>query len=269
MSYAKRLCAATLILGICLAVAASAQDEGGSIERVEPTQLVKGRLDNMSLDELITMYTAETNRTVVYDPKRLQGDVTFRSSMKGTGTTSDEMLRAALIEFRLTLVAQGEFDKIIPMAEAITSCRTVSLEELKTIPDLHFARIVYHLKNSDANAVRGALQNLTTRQGGVVNPISSRKEQGTNTVIICDLAENLREMVKMLESVDNNTSLVSQVITLKNVKASQIRLAVNSAALEDVSVGVPESDKIIVLTGYQSNVDRVAAVVAALDVAGD
>lgn len=269
MSYAKRLCAAMLMLGICLTVATAAQDEGGSIERLEPTQLVKGRLDRVTLDELITMYTAESNRTVVYDPKKLSGEVTFRSSLKGVGTTADAMLRTALLEFRLTIVSQGEFDKIVPMAEAITYCKTVALDQLDEIPDLHFARIVYSLKNNDPNAVRGAIQNLTSRQGGVVNPIISRKEQGSNTVIICDLAENLREIVKLLDEVDRTTALVSQVITLKNVKASQIRMAVNSAALEDVSVGVPESDKIIVLTGYQSNVDRVAAVVAALDVSND
>ncbi|MBZ0135976.1 MAG: hypothetical protein K8I27_06345 [Planctomycetes bacterium] len=269
MSYAKRLIVATLMLAVCVSVAASAQEEGGSVQAIEPTQVVRGRLDKVSLDELITMYTAETNRTVVYDPKRLSGEVTFRSSLRGAGTTADAMLRAALLEFRMTISSRGGFDTIVPMAEAITSCRSVSLAELEKLPGLHFVRIVYHLKNNEPNAVRGALQNLTSRQGGVVNPIVSRKDQGANTLVICDLAENLREIVKTLDDIDSKTSIVSKVIALKNVKASQIRMAVNSAALEDVSVGVPESDRTIVLTGFQNNVDRVAAVVAALDVGNE
>lgn len=263
MSNMSRLVAACLVLVLLFAAGSSAQDEKAPGD----AKTLRMKTEEVSLAELIVFYTTESGRTIVYDPKKVAGTLSFRSPLRGADTTAENMLRAALAEYRLTLIPRGEFDAIIPASEAITECNTVAISDLEKLPPLAYARIVYHLKNSDANAVRGALQNLTTRQGGVVNPVVSQPGSGgTNAIIICDYVENLRELIKVLDDIDNTVAKVSKVLTLSNTKTSDIEAAVLSAAGKDVSVGIHTNARMIVLTGKRDEVDRVAAVIDQLDV---
>jgi type II secretory pathway component GspD/PulD (secretin) len=271
MSNMKRLVVVILVLGLVMVVGTAAQEaakpEADKQDAKAATQILRGQLEQVTLDELILLYATESGRTVAYDAKKLAGNFTFRSPLRGDSTTAENMLRAALAEYRLALVPRGDFDAIIPAAEAITECDTVAIADLETLPPLAFARIVYHLKNGDANAVRGALQNLTTRQGGVINPVMSPPGSGgTNAVILCDYVENLRELLKVLDELDNTVARISKVLTLKNTKVGEIQGAVLSASGNEVSVGFHGNERMIVLTGKRDDVDRVASVVSALDV---
>jgi type II secretory pathway component GspD/PulD (secretin) len=263
MSNMSRLVAACLVLALLCVDGSSAQDE----KVPGDAKTLRMKTEEVTLAELIVFYTTESGRTIVYDPKKIAGTLSFRSPLRGADTTAENMLRAALAEYRLTLVPRGEFDAIIPAAEAITECNTVAISDLEKLPPLAYARIVYHLKNSDANAVRGALQNLTTRQGGVVNPVVSQPGSGgTNAIIVCDYVENLRELLKVLDDIDNTVARVSKVLTLKHTKSGDIESAVVSAAGKEVAVGVHANERMFVLTGKRDDVDRVASVIEQLDV---
>jgi hypothetical protein len=95
--------------------------------------------------------------------------------------------------------AGGSQVRIIPSAEAITMASVVTEEQLATVPDWQWITVRFEAAYAEANALRGALQNLTTRQGGVVNPIS-----GANTLLICDRADRVKEMCTTCREIDDS-----------------------------------------------------------------
>lgn len=266
MSNTCRLLVAVLMTAIVFSVGAHAQ--ASVVEQISKSaDDSKNGWNQYELEELILLYTNESKRSVVFDKRRIQGSISVRLPFSGSPATAEDLLRAALVEFRLGLVSNGNFDTIIPISEACTQCETVSRDELADLPALRYVRIVYECKNVNSNSLRGAIQNLTTRQGGVVNPVMSRSESGA--LIISDFASNLIQILETLDEIESFHETVSTIVTLKNVKATDIEGAVLSAAGKDVSVGWTTNEKTAVLTGLKSNVKRIAEVVEALDVKQD
>ncbi|MCA8914615.1 MAG: hypothetical protein KDB90_04315 [Planctomycetes bacterium] len=281
MSHSVRMVAAIIAVTLFGLTFAGGQAKGGDKEGDklgkpdEAGKLVmRGTMEDVPLSELVQLYSTYSGRALVYDPKKMSGSVTFVAPHDGTSPTAEDALRGALNQFRLTLVSQGPFDEIVPMAEMCTMAEVVTREELRDMPALRPVRTVVQLRNVDAGVARAALQNLLSRQGGTVNPVESI-ENGklSNAVIVCDFAKNVRDMLKVLDALDGDSSVESRVIRLKHVKVEDIFTAVQTASRysggvssNQMTVGTSPSLNALVITGAAGSVDRVAQVVAQLDV---
>jgi type II secretory pathway component GspD/PulD (secretin) len=260
MSNVKRLSVVILLLGIALVVGANAQE--AKPEEKEPALLLKSGMEDIPISELVQLFAEYSKQPVMYDPRTVTGTISILAPSEGHEPNIEETLLTALARYRLTLVKTGDYCEIVPMVEASTMCDSVTVDELKTLPAHRFARIVVQLAYTDANAARGALQNLLTRQGGSVSPVTGI----SNALILCDTAENLRRMLRTIAEIDVAPDRVSKVITLKHASADEVLGAIQGAAGKSVAMGLVESTNQIVLTAKSDEVERLAAVIAALDI---
>jgi type II secretory pathway component GspD/PulD (secretin) len=270
MSNVKRLSVGILMIAVLLAVGAQgqpAQPKPAQPKEDEPVLKLSSNMEEVPIAELVQLYAEYTKQPVMYDPKMLHGTVNFAAPKDGVSPDIEETLLTALSKFRLTLVKAGDYCEIVPTTEACTMCDTVAAADLVDLAPHRFARVVVHLQHTDPNVARGALQNLCTRSGGMVNPIISHPNSGrVNALILCDTAENLRQMLKAIAEIDTAPGKASLVVSLKNAKIADIFAAVASSAGKEVEIGVVEESGQLVLTGRATDIDRVAGVIAALDV---
>ena len=273
MSNFIRLVSAFVLVVTVGLIAANAQRE-----RPQPVRpavqddgklVLKGTLDDVPLSELIQLYGEYAKRTVIYDPRKVVGTVTYVGPSSGVNTTSEAALRAALSEFRLALVSVGDFDLIIPSAEVGSFAPMVSLKELESVPAGRAVKVVVHLTTLDAMAARTSVLQYLSRHSGSASPLNNPAASTTNALVVCDTAENVRIIVKMLAEADRESAVKTQLVTLKHVKAMDLVRHIQSASGKTVSVGLTEDSPHIALTGSDADVKRVAALIAALDVEKD
>ncbi|MCA8946737.1 MAG: hypothetical protein KDB29_10960, partial [Planctomycetes bacterium] len=227
-----------ILLLVCFvfgAVALNAQPAPDPTEE-NPELVLHGVMEDIPLSEMIQLTAEYQKIKFLYDPRKLQGTVTIvapREGVRVPQTAMFSVLQTFLKQFRLILAPFGEdsadsvkFFEIIPAAEAITqSNNVVLLDNLAEWTDTtaDFVTLVVNLKYADANAVRGALQNLTTRQGGVVNPI-----QGINSLIIADYSYNIRRLAQIIQLMDQPPrSPRLEVININNIDAEELVTSVN------------------------------------------
>lgn len=284
-----------ILLLVCFALVPAALNAQPAPDPNEGDQLVfRGVMQDIPLDEMIQVTAEYQKIKFLYDPKKLTGAVTIVAPTEGFAVPQTAMfsvLQTFLKQFRLILAPFGEdtsqsvrFYEIIPAAEAITQSKDVILlDDLATWTDTtaDFVTLVVNLKYAEANAVRGALQNLTTRQGGVVNPIA-----GINSLIIADYSYNIRRLAQIINLMDQPPrSPRLEVINIDNIDAVELTTAVNNLLTQRQQLlqaiprrpGSPEDETLvriepapyvnaIMVTGYDSGIELVRDLVAKLDI---
>ncbi|MHC4842084.1 MAG: secretin N-terminal domain-containing protein, partial [Planctomycetota bacterium] len=255
---------------------------------------LNGDTTNLPLQELIRATVEYQKIKIIYDPKKIQGKVSFFAPKDGLKVPDESwfsLLQVALKQFRLTLVPFGEDSnnsirvyEIIPAAEAITQSElVVILDDMDEWTDKteRFVTLVVNLKHAEANAVRGALQNLTTRQGGVVNPIA-----GINSLIIADYSYNIRRLAKIIKAMDvPPKSPRMEVIEIAHADSDDVAEELNSLLMRRaqltqmqarrpgspqdetaVGINVAPSGNAIMVTGFDAGIDLIRGLVKKLDV---
>lgn len=283
MANVKRLLLAmTLILVVGLpflgaqrAKPAEEEDEKGSTETTDEGDMIyRGVVEDVPLSEIIQLYSEFSGRTLMYDPKKISGSVTVAAPLDGVTVSFEDMLYSSLAEFRLCVVSDGTFEKIVPVAEACTMCQTVMPEELESLPPMRFVKVVIHLDRIEANAARTALQNFTSRQGGNVTPVPTSEKKtdaewegaGVHAVVVADFAGNIIVLIKTLKAIEQQSAVASRVFKLKHAKGADIQDAVYAAMNGEGYYGYTEDKQSFVLTARPAVLERVAAVIAELDV---
>jgi hypothetical protein len=150
--------------------------------------------------DLLALYSSCRNVLILGDARKIQGTMTFRcpADTELKGDDIDLFVANCLEENRLVLTkAGGNQYRIVPAAEAITSSPAITVAELETAPAWQWITLIYHPANIDENALRGALQNLTSRQGGSVNPVVG------GGLLICDRTDRVRELYKVANAFDS------------------------------------------------------------------
>lgn len=258
------------IFTAALLVAATFTLSGAQEAKPEAPETYRLRgLTEVKVDELMRLYSAQTGRPIIVQPKTLPDSVSVLTGEAEKNAGVESLLRTTLAQYRLALVQVGEFDQIVPTVEALTWARTVKPDEVKQIEPLLVVRTVVTLKHMNANAVAAALRNLSSRQGGLVQPIVDVARQ-PGALLICDYAENVRELLAVVELIDQPRekapdAMRSEVITLKHTQASDIMAAVQSACGDDVKAGVDVINNRVVISGSNEQVQRVTDVVNKLD----
>jgi hypothetical protein len=147
----------------------------------------------------------------------VNGSFTVSGPLDGFTIKPDEvrmLLQNALEEQRLCYVKKGPVWAIIPSVEAATLAPHLALDELAEADSAQWAVVNVHLRHLDPVEATGALRNLTSRQGGLVNPVKP------NTLLICDRVDRLREVVKTVQAMDEAaTPVVKRYVLSEGLSA--------------------------------------------------
>lgn len=283
-----------LVVAFALGAASLNAQPAPAPEGEQPVLLLRGVMEDIPLSEMIQLTAEYQKIKFLYDPKKLAGTVTIVAPREGVPvppTAMFSVLQTFLKQYRLILAPFGEdtkesvkFYEIIPAAEAITqSNNVVLLDNLAEWTDTtaDFVTLVVNLKYAEANAVRGALQNLTTRQGGVVNPIA-----GINSLIIADYSYNIRRLAQIIQLMDQPPrSPRLEVINIDNIDAEELVTSLNNLLTQRQQLlqaiprrpGSPDDETLvrvevapyvnaIMVTGYDAGIELVRDLVAKLDI---
>lgn len=255
---------------------------------------LRGITQDIPLDEWISLTANAQKLKFLYDPKKVQGTVTIVAPDEGVEipqTAMFSVLQTFLKQFKMILSPFGEdtaesvrFYEIIPAIEAITqNDKVVVLDEIDNWTDTtaDFVTLVVNLKYAEANAVRGALQNLTARQGGQVNPIP-----GINSLIIADYSYNVRRLATIIKLMDQPPrSPRLEVVNVNHLDAEELVTSLNNLLNQRQQLmqtmqrrpGSPDDETMvrvevapyvnaIMVTGYDAGIELVRDLVAKLDV---
>ena len=255
---------------------------------------LSGKLTDIPIEDIIRMTSEQQKYRFLYDPKKVTGTVTIMAPREGFEIPQNawfSVLQTFLKQFRLILSPFGQdssesvrFYEIIPANEAITqSEKVLFFENIDDWDDTSadFVTLVVNLKYADANSVRGALQNLTTRNGGQVNPIA-----GINSLIIADYSYNIRRLAQIIKLMDQPPrSPRLEVINIDNIDAEELVTSLNNLLTQRqnlmrgaprrpgspgdesaVSVEVAPYVNALMVTGYDAGIDLVRELVGKLDI---
>lgn len=161
---------------------------------------LSGDMRNIPVEELIKWWCEYQKVTVMYQPTQIASfKVTLMAPTGGTDIPSNRfgyLVSDAIEQFKLCIVEVSENRyTIVPATEACTQAPIVDIEAARKTPGWRWVTVRIPLRFSDPNAVRAALQNLMSRQGGSVNPI-----QQPQFLLACDRADRLQRVIDACEA---------------------------------------------------------------------
>jgi type II secretory pathway component GspD/PulD (secretin) len=167
----------------------------------KPAWKLRGQVE-IPLSELVDAWVRATGNSVPISPRSLTASASYQAPLTGVTLTGDaitDFVSDMLMQYRLVLVgfSTGRA-QIVQAAEASTYARVVDRAELANAPASEWVTVCLMLRYADANAVRGALQNLVSRQGGAVNPVP-----GSNGLLVSERADRVRQMAKLTDTLDS------------------------------------------------------------------
>ena len=197
-----RLIAASMLLAL-LAAPAFAQKTSLLSTSKDDKGVVTWKLaysGDLELTFMLDTYAETRGMRIQYDPRKVPGGVRASVPSAGmdlTGEQIDLFVQGMLGEYRLMLSGIGtNTGTIVPMAEGTTVARTVDGDSLQKANAAEWVNCVYNPVYIDSNSLRGALQNLTSRQGGAVMPTAM------GGLIISDRCDRVRELYKAAQGMD-------------------------------------------------------------------
>jgi hypothetical protein len=155
---------------------------------------------DVAIPDLLELYASCRDVLILFNRNSIAGNTSFcgTDERKLTGDEIDLFVANCLEDYRLALTKSGEGQyRIMPSAEAITRASTVTEAELESTPAWHWVILVYRPKTIEENSLRGALQNMVSRQGGAISPVAG------GGLLICDRADRVREVHKAAKELDD------------------------------------------------------------------
>jgi len=259
----------------------------------DDTFLLRGMYEDIQLLEIIQVTANYQNIKFLFQPAQVRQTVTIVAPSEGFVVPPNawfSVLQAFLKQFRLILSPFGEdtdqsvrFYEIIPAVEAMRQADTVIfLDEMSEWTDTSadFVTLVVNLNYADANNVMGALRNLATQQGGLVQPIV-----GINSLIVADYSYNIRRLAQIIRLMDQPPrSPRLEVINVDHIDAEELVTSLNNlltarqqlqqqqqgrpTGVNDetmVRVEVAPYVNAVMVTGYDSGIELVRELISKLD----
>jgi general secretion pathway protein D len=276
------------ILPLLLIVSVFAGALKAQQEEPEPF-LLRGMYEDIQLLDIIQITADYQDIKFLFQPAQVRQTVTIVAPNEGftiPPTAWFSVLQAFLKQYRLILTPFGEdteqsvrFYEIIPAVEAMRqSERVIFLDDMSDWTDTSadFVTLVVNLKYADANNVMGALRNLATQQGGLVQPI-----QGINSLIVADYSYNIRRLAQIIQLMDqpprsprlevinvDHIDAEELVTSLTNLLNARQQLQQQQGQQRDetmVVVEVAPYVNAVMVTGFDAGIELVRELVSKLD----
>ncbi len=224
--------AALITWGAAYTTAAHAQDDATMTvdERGDDDKAVKITLDfvNAEVQQLLKFLQTETNLTIIAAEEDVQGKKLSLLNLKEvTVEEAIEKVKSGLMQFGLTTIRTDSTMIITTVQKAVKMKVPVTTgADPTTIPDSD--QVITHvipLQYLDADRLSGQIKPMTS------DPAVVFGDQSSNTLVITDVASNIRRVATLLAEMDGvqSTALEIAVIQINNTDVQDIE-----DALEDL-----------------------------------
>ena len=183
----------------------------------------KGTLNfvDADIESVIAAIGDYTNTTFIIDP-RVKGKISLVSEKPLSKTQAFQLLTSVLRLHGYAVVKANGYTKVVPEADAKLQAGPLQSGsgQAGTRGD-QIATQIFHLNFESAANLVGVLRPLISPNNTInANP-------GSNTLVITDYADNLLRLGKIINSLDDPTRNVLDVIPVRHAIASDIALMVN------------------------------------------
>ncbi len=180
------------------------EEEPGQSDLSEPPLDVKGSEDGtLSWDQADLLVVLKgiseiTGMNFIISPQVRTSNITILTAKEILNKDLPEILQSILEVNGLASIKSGDYYKIVPQAESINyNMETGFGGELATIPeDDRMITQVLPITNLSVTDVSSIVTPLLSKSGKLLT------HEGTNTLIICSTASNIRRMLKIIEKLD-------------------------------------------------------------------
>lgn len=191
-----------LLLGVTSSAQAKPDVKPEAKEGEKAKLTLTGEMRNIPVEELIRWWCEYEKVQVMYQPAQIASfKVSLLAPTSGTEIPSDKFVQLvsdALEQFKLVIVEISENRySIIQATEAITQAPIVDVATARKTPGWKWISVSLPVRHGDPNAMRAALQNVMSRQGGSVNPVVSPP-----ALIVCDRADRLQRIINVVEALE-------------------------------------------------------------------
>ncbi|CAG0971056.1 hypothetical protein PLCT2_01353 [Planctomycetaceae bacterium] len=191
-----------LLLGVMSSAQAKPDVKPEAKEGEKAKLTLTGEMRNIPVEELIRWWCEYEKVQVMYQPAQIASfKVSLLAPTSGTEIPSDkfaQLVSDALEQFKLVIVEISENRySIIQATEAITLAPIVDVATARKTPGWKWISVSLPVRHGDPNAMRAALQNVMSRQGGWVNPIAQPP-----ALLVGDRADRLQRIINVVEALE-------------------------------------------------------------------
>lgn len=209
-----------LILCVILAGAAFLPAATGEQEKGGPESLtISMNFQNTDIRQIIDFIKDITGRVIVVD-ERVKGTVTIVARDRMAVGDALKVLNSALKAKGYTLVRTDRVTRVIPVEESVQSNveTHIGAEPAKVEEDDIVITQVVPLERVAAAQLRADLKSLVGEHGDMVN------SDGANSLIITDTAANVKRVMRIIEYLDRESVVKSEikVYTLDYARAAEL-----------------------------------------------
>jgi len=222
---------------------------------------------NLSVKDFIEMVSKITKTNILIESE-LKGKVNFVSTTPIKKSALLPLANSILGSKGLTLIDQGEYYKVVKVANAagqgLEVSDNVSGDTIKTV--------MFPLKNSNAAVIRAKIKPLLHKNAKVI----SFKEN--NVLAITARPRTLRAISKVIKAVEERGDKKSTVVYLENAAVKDVftnaqamakKLFPQTIESEKVNIFKDEATNSIILVGKAENNNRMIRFIKQLDIKGE
>ncbi len=185
------LCLALTVTSLSIAPRVNAQPNKGSLSLKEQVTL---RFRDVEINEVLSAFGQSMGASFILDP-RVKGTITLESQAPVTLTRAYAMLVSALTLQGFSVIEQGDLIRVLPSADA-KSAGAPFLGEAVPASYQGLVTKSFSLQHESATQVLAAIRALVPAS----NPITAVPQ--SNTLLVTDTAENLRNIERIIASID-------------------------------------------------------------------
>ncbi|MEH3086064.1 MAG: type II secretion system protein GspD [Xylophilus ampelinus] len=218
--------------------------------------------NNAGIDGVARALALITHRNIVLDP-RVKGVMTFSTDSPVTPRVAWEHFVAAIRTLNYVALESGDLVKIVPEAEG--KWQSTNVAGIDRLQGGVITTEIFRLDYQNALSMVGVLRPLITANNSIT------ANQGSNSLVITDYAENIRRMRTIVAALDVPGSTGVETIDLKYSVAQEvavmIRRALGSASTQVESAQLPnvknagavgegaspEASSLVIIPDIQSN----------------
>jgi general secretion pathway protein D len=171
------------------------------------------------IDSVIGAFGHLLNRTFIIDP-RVRGKVSLETPKAVSPAKALEMLQSVLRAQGFAMVEAGGLTKVVPEADAKLQAGPVSAGRLGAAAGEQIVTQIFKLNYESASNLVPVLRPLIAPN----NTITAYPNN--NSLVITDYASNLQRVARIIASLDLPSTNEVEVVSVKNVIASDIALQV-------------------------------------------
>jgi len=203
-------------------------DKGGNDGNTQ----IQMSFDKADIQSVIKFLSMITKTPIIVDPD-IKGNITIISSKGMTPQEAYEIIGAALLVRGYTMVGGigSKSIRVVPIKKAATDVTGIGTgKEIKEgISDYDIISQIVPLEFTSSDNLRDQLKSLVSSDQGSLVSVSS-----TNTLIITDIAGNVRRLMQIIKGLDTDTTGVIAVEVYKCQYASADNLVTNLNSLFQV-----------------------------------